>query len=102
MRSSDTSIGATVGVGVVVPVGVPVGVVGEVGVGEAVAEVVSIVDALWPLKRAVIVEVPGATPVARPVLLIVATAGEADAQVTWPVRSSVELSERVPMAWNCT
>ena len=45
-------------------------------------------------------EVPGANPVASPAAEMVATAGVADAQVTWPVRSSVVLSEKVPMAVN--
>ena len=33
--------------------------------------------------------------------MIVATAGVADAHVTWLVRSCVELSEKVPVAVNC-
>ena len=38
---------------------------------------------------------------ASPAALIVATEVVADAQVTWPVRSWVELSEKVPVAVNC-
>ena len=47
-------------------------------------------------------EVPGANPFASPAAEMVATAGVADAQVTWPVRSSVESSEKVPVAVNCS
>ena len=46
-------------------------------------------------------EVPVATALARPVVEMVATEGVADAQVTWLVRFSVELSEKVPVAVNC-
>ena len=46
--------------------------------------------------------VPTATPWARPVVApIVAVPGVADAQLTEPVRSAVELSEYVPVAVNC-
>ena len=38
---------------------------------------------------------------ASPPAVIVATAGVADAQVTWLVRFCVELSENVPVAVNC-
>ena len=48
-----------------------------------------------------IVDVPAATPVASPAVLIVATDDVADAQVTWLVRFCVELSENVPVAVNC-
>ena len=47
-----------------------------------------------------IVDVPVATGVARPAASMVATDVFADAQVTWPVRSCVELSEKVPVAVN--
>src|SRR5262245_17629124 len=47
------------------------------------------------------VDEPPATAVARPVLLIVATAGVADAHVTTLVRFCVELSVNVPVAVNC-
>ena len=46
-------------------------------------------------------EVPVATALARPVVEMVATEGVADAQVTWLVRFSVELSEKLPVAMNC-
>ena len=46
-------------------------------------------------------EEPIATARASPVLEMVATDGVADAQVTWLVRISVELSEKVPVAVNC-
>ena len=51
---------------------------------------------------ALIVDVPVATPVARPAAVIVATEVVAEAQVTWLVRSWVELSENVPVAVNCS
>ena len=67
---------------------------------------VSCVDPLRPLNEALMVEVPTATPVARPcepdALETVATEGFDEAHVTWLVRSSVELSEKVPMAMNCS
>jgi hypothetical protein len=46
-------------------------------------------------------EVPTAKALARPVPLIVATPGAAEAQVTLPVRFCVLLSVNVPMAVNC-
>ena len=55
---------------------------------------VSTVEPVTPPSVAVIVDVPVATPVARPAAVIVATEVVADAQVTWLVRSSVELSEK--------
>ena len=55
-----------------------------------------------PPSVAVIVDVPAATPVARPAAVMVATEVVAEAQVTWLVRSSVELSENVPVAVNCS
>jgi hypothetical protein len=49
-----------------------------------------------------IVVLPTATAVATPEVLIVATAGVPEAQVTDPVMSFALLSEYVPKAWNCT
>jgi hypothetical protein len=46
--------------------------------------------------------VPPATPVANPLALIVATAVVCDVQVTDPVKFCVELSEKVPVAVNCS
>ena len=67
-----------------------------------VAEVtVSTVEPLMLPSVALIVDVPTATPVARPVAPTVAVAGVPEAQVTDPVRSAVELSEYVPVATNC-
>ena len=43
-----------------------------------------------------------ATPVARPAAVMVATEVVAEAHVTWLVRSSVVLSESVPVAVNCS
>ena len=65
------------------------------------AVTVSTVEPVTPPSVALIVDVPVATPVARPAAVIVATAGVADAQVTWLVRFCVELSEKVPVAVNC-
>jgi hypothetical protein len=70
----------------------------SVGVGLVT---VSVVWPVTPLSDAVIVDVPAATPVASPALLIVATPVLADAQVTWFVRFCIELSENVPVAVNC-
>ncbi len=49
-----------------------------------------------------IVTGPGETAVANPVLLIVAHVVSEDAQVTWLVKFSVDLSENVPVAVNCS
>lgn len=54
-----------------------------------------------PSRVAVILVVPTATPVAKPVELIVAVAGVALTHVTWELTSAVEPSEYVPMAVNC-
>src|ERR1700759_3315260 len=50
---------------------------------------------------AVMVVLPAATAVVKPDALIVATAVALDVQVTEEVRSWVEPSDSVPMAWNC-
>ena len=62
---------------------------------------VSVVIVLTPFSAAVIVEVPWPTPAASPPLLIVATDGALEDQLTWLVRSCVLLSEKVPVALNC-
>ena len=67
----------------------------------AAAETVMTVDPVTPDRVAVIDDVPVATAVARPVALMVATDGVADAQVTRFVMFAVELSEYVPVATNC-
>jgi hypothetical protein len=54
-----------------------------------------------PVSVAVIVAEPCPTPVASPRLLIVATDGALEDQLTWLVRSCVLLSEKVPVALNC-
>jgi len=63
------------------------------------------VQPLTPPLVAEIVVLPTAEVVARPfepaVLLTVAAAVLDDAQVTWVVRSCVELSENTPVAVNC-
>jgi hypothetical protein len=63
---------------------------------------VSTVDPLTPSSVAEIVVVPGPTPVARPVAVIVATAVVPDVQVAALVRFSVEPSEKAPIAVNCS
>jgi hypothetical protein len=45
---------------------------------------------------------PGATAVAKPVLLIVAQVVSDEAQVTWLVKFSVDPSDNVPVAVNCS
>ena len=64
-------------------------------------DTVSPVEPLTVLKVAVIVEVPGATLVTSPALLIVATAGVEELHSTDPVMSCVLLSLNVPVAANC-
>jgi len=46
--------------------------------------------------------VPAATPVANPPALIVATVVVTELQVAVPVKFCVELSEKVPVAVNCS
>ena len=72
----------------------------RVGACGAVATV-SIVEPVTPARLAVTTEVPCARPVAAPVLEMLATEGVADAQVTCPVRSRAERSEKTPVAVNC-
>jgi hypothetical protein len=85
---------------------VPFTIVGLTGVTasdtNAGATTVSTVEPVKPLSVAEILEVPCAKVVASPALLIVATAGVAEAHVTWLVRFCVELSEKVPVAVNCS
>ena len=45
---------------------------------------------------------PGRDRRGQPGAVMVATVVSDDAQVTWLVRSSVELSEKVPVAVNCS
>ncbi len=79
------------------------GLAGVTAIDSNVAAVtVRTVEPVTPLSIALIVEVPTPTPVARPALVIVATDAVAEAHVTWLVRFSVELSEYVPVAVNCS
>ena len=75
----------------------PLGTLGLAGVTaidcKTAAVTVSTVEPVTPPSVALIVEVPVDTAVARPPLVMVATEVVADAQVTWLVRSCVELSE---------
>ena len=75
----------------------PLGTLGLAGVTaidcKTAAVTVSTVEPVIPPSVALIVEVPVATAVARPPLVIVATEVVADAHVTWLVRFCVELSE---------
>ena len=84
---------------------VPLAMLGLAGVtaieSRAAGLTVRTVEPLTPPSVALIVDVPVATPVASPLALIVATEVVAEAQVTWPVRSCVVLSEYVPVAVNC-
>ncbi len=58
-------------------------------------------EPLRPPKEAVMVDVPVARAVARPVEETLATERSADTQVTWLVKSRVELSENEPVAVKC-
>ena len=60
------------------------------------------VELVIPSKAAEIVTGPGATAVARPVVLIVAHVMSEEAQVTWLVKFSVVLLDSVPVAVNCS
>ena len=51
--------------------------------------------------EAVTVELPAATPAARPELLIVATDAVEELHVAWAVISAVVVSEYMPNALNC-
>ena len=72
----------------------------------AAAVTVRTVEPVTPPSLAVMVDVPVPAAVARPcepaVLEMVATEVVAEAQVTWLVRFCVELSEKVPVAVNCS
>ena len=57
------------------------------------AVTVRTVEPAMPVSVALMVEVPDATPVARPAAVMVATEVVAEAQVTWLVRFWVEVSE---------
>ena len=63
---------------------------------------VSPVEPVKPSKAAEIVTGPGATAVASPVELIVAQVVSEEAQVAWPVRFTVVLLARLPVAVNCS
>jgi hypothetical protein len=52
--------------------------------------IISTVDPLMPLKRPPMVDVPVLTPLARPVLSMVATKGAEEVQATWFERSRVD------------
>ena len=84
---------------------IPTGMVGFAGVTEMddrVAEfpVRVVLPEMLP-EEAVMVVVPVAKPVARPVLLIVATTGFKESQVTSGVISKLVPSEKAPVAVNC-
>jgi hypothetical protein len=53
-------------------------------------------------EAALIVLVPAATPVANPPAVIVTTPVDCEVQVTELVKSCMELSEKVPVAVNCS
>src|SRR5262249_61788778 len=56
---------------------------------------------VMPPIAAEMLVLPTSTAVARPVPLMVATPVMEEAQVTWVVRSWVEVSEKVPVAVSC-
>ena len=62
---------------------------------------VSMAVPLIPFSVAVISDEPAVSPVASPPLVIVATDGLPEVQLTWLVRSAVLVSEYVPVALNC-
>jgi len=62
---------------------------------------VSVAVPLIPFSAAVISNAPAVFPVASPPLVIVATDGLPEDQLTWLVRSAVLLFEYVPVALNC-
>jgi hypothetical protein len=66
------------------------------------AVTVKVVDPVMPPETALITLVPVATPVANPPAVIVATVVIAELQVAVPVKFCVELSEKVPVAVNCS
>ena len=67
------------------------------GAGVTVNVVLPVTVPLFPE----IVVVPAATAVAKPAVLMVATAELEELQVTWLVMFAVVLSEYVPVAVNC-
>src|ERR1700735_1146437 len=78
------------------------GLAGVTAIDTSVAAVtVRVVEPLIAPETALIVLVPGATPVAIPPVVMVATPVVAELQVTELVRFCVELSENVPVAVNC-
>jgi hypothetical protein len=83
----------------------PAGRLGLAGVTEidskTAAVTVSTVEPVMPSSVALIVDIPVATPVASPPLVMVATEVVAEAQVTWLVKFSVVSLEKVPVAVNC-
>jgi hypothetical protein len=79
------------------------GFAGVTATDTSVAEVtVRVVDPVMPTETALIVLVPVPTPVANPPAAIVATVVVTELQVAVPVKFSVELSENVPVAVNCS
>src|SRR6516165_8710371 len=84
---------------------VPLAMLGLAGVraidSRAAAVTVSVVEPLMLPMVALILELPVPLAVAKPAAVMVATVVAAEAQVTWVVRTCVELSEYVPVAVNC-
>src|SRR5262249_61080613 len=78
----------------------PLAMLGLAGVtaidSRAAAVTVRVVDPLMLPIVALIFELPVPTAVARPAVEMVATEVVAEAQGTWPVRSSLALSHYVP------
>jgi hypothetical protein len=79
------------------------GFAGVTAIDTSVAAVtVRVVEPVMPPETALIVLVPAATPVANPPAVIVATPAVTELQAAVPVKFSVELSENVPVAVNCS
>jgi hypothetical protein len=98
--AAGVSVSTGPGFEVVVGVGAGAGVGDAEGEGEAVETTVNTDRPVTLPSVALMKDVPGAAAVARPVAEMVATAALDDAQVTWLVRSSTVLLERMPVAVN--
>jgi len=79
------------------------GFAGVTAIDTSVAAVtVRVVEPVMPAETALIVLVPAATPVANPPAVIVATVVVTELHVAPLVKFCVELSEKVPVAVNCS
>src|SRR5579864_1257691 len=83
-----------------VPEGIE-GLLGVTAIALRVGVTVSLVVPVTEPELAIMFALPGATPVAKPAALTVATVVDAEVQVTEFVRSCLLPSLRVPVAVNC-